>query len=147
MERSADVKHHPGYHAKFSLPTGRCSPKVHIKIADIARFRFSQHPYFYPPLCRFLGHVLSEEYLALEFDHCFIDTHIPNRDVMCQEVVMTQSPSNGGTCRNKVCNAWPRGLPPPIESLLSPLKNYLSVCNATYAPPLLCQATEHFMFY
>ena len=89
MERSADVKHHPGYHAKFSLPTGRCSPKEHIKVADIARFRFSKHPYFYPPLRRFLGHVLSEEYSALVFHHCFIDTHIPCRDVMCQEIVMT----------------------------------------------------------
>ena len=59
----------------------------------------------------------------------------------CLLVPAVESPSNKCTCRNKVCNAWPRGLPPPIESLLSPLKNYLSVCNATYAPPLLCQAT------
>jgi len=133
MERLADVKHHPGNHAKFSLPTGRCFSKVHIKVADIAHFRFSQHPYFYPPLRRFLGHVLSEEYSALEFHHCFIDTHIPCRDVMCQEactgdrswgqllVPAVESPSNVGTCRNKVCNAWPGGLPPLFETLLSPL--------------------------
>jgi len=39
--------------------------------------------------CWFLGHVLLGEYSALVFHHCFINTHIPCRDVMCQEVVMT----------------------------------------------------------
>ena len=160
MEGSADVKHHPGYHAKFSLPTGRCFPKVHIKIADIARFRFSQHPYFYPPLRRFLGHVLSEEYSALEFDHCFIDTHIPRRDVMCQEVVMTHVYQRPQLVQGIVVGvaSWcllsrvlqmevPVGIKCvmhglegfllPLNLCCLPLPEKYYVCNATYAPPLV----------
>ena len=115
--------------------------------------------------CWFLGHVLLGEYSALVFHHCFIDTHMPCRDVMCQEVVMTHvyiglqlvqgivvgvavwclllSPSNKGTCRNKVCNAQPRGFLLPLNLCCPPIKlpEKYYVCNATYAPPLLCQAT------
>ena len=66
---------YPGDHAKFSLITGWCFPKVDIKIADISSFGFSEHPHLYPPLSRFLWHVLPEEHSALIFDHRLVNTH------------------------------------------------------------------------
>ena len=43
----------------------------------------------------------------------------------CLLVPAVKSPSNKGTCRNKVCNARPRGFLLPLNLCCPPHKNYL----------------------
>ncbi len=76
VEWRAPIKDHPGTKTMFSVLIGRCFPKVHVKIADVAILVICNGPHLYTPVDGFLWHVLPKEHSNFVSYHGFIDSHL-----------------------------------------------------------------------